>query len=426
MKHLLTIIRLFILFAACSKDDDSYEAPPEPAQRTVIVYMSGENNLSSYLQNDLNEMKSGRQQVAANENLVVFVDRASTTEMPYIAKITAEGNMEKLYEYEKDFLASDPDNMEEVLRRCIQLCPATRDYGLVLWGHASGWIIEKDSVDNSIYGAPRRAYGGDNGNNAAVYAGCKWLNIPSMRQVFSRLGIKWKFIFSDCCNMQNIETAYELKDAAEYLIGSPAEITGNGAPYNTVVPALFIQDDIQMYKSVCDNYNEQIDAAGGHLPISVIKTSQMNALADATRQVLPIVAGNVPQDDFGKGHIYYFGLVKQDSWEYIYLMNEKTLYDMNDIIRWGLSEDTAAYQSWRAVFDQTVVYSKISTFWHANCIEGNAFTRTFKDFTVTSEAFGGVSMFFPQHKYDNSPYYKHNELIKQMGWYYAVGWSSLD
>ena len=98
MKHLLTIISLFILFAACSKDDDSYEAPPEPAQRTVIVYMSGENNLSSYLQNDLNEMKSGRQQVAANENLVVFVDRASTTEMPYIAKITAEGNMEKLYD----------------------------------------------------------------------------------------------------------------------------------------------------------------------------------------------------------------------------------------------------------------------------------------------------------------------------------------
>lgn len=27
MKHLLTIISLFILFTACSKDDDSYEAP---------------------------------------------------------------------------------------------------------------------------------------------------------------------------------------------------------------------------------------------------------------------------------------------------------------------------------------------------------------------------------------------------------------
>ena len=65
MKHLLTIISLFILFTACSKDDDSYEAPPEPARRTVIVYMSGDNDLTSYVQSDLSEMKTGRKQVAS-------------------------------------------------------------------------------------------------------------------------------------------------------------------------------------------------------------------------------------------------------------------------------------------------------------------------------------------------------------------------
>ena len=424
MKHLLLLFGLFLIVTSCSKDD-SPATPPEPAQRTVIVYMAGENNLTSYIQNDLNEMKEGRKQVTDNENLVVFVDRASDVEKPYIAKITVDGNIEKLYEYEQDFLGADADNMEEVLRRCMALCPAKSDYGLVLWGHASGWIIEKDSVDNSTYGAPRRAYGVDNGKNIPTIAGGKWLNIPSMRQVFSKLGIKWKFIFSDCCNMQNVETAYELRDHAEYLIASPAEITGYGAPYNTVVPALFIQDDVQMYKSVCDNYNEQVDAMGGHLPISVIKTSQMNALAQATRHVLPTVAANVPQDDFGQGHIFYFGVVKQDSWTgYEYLQNEKTLYDMNDIMRWGLANDYSAYQAWRTVFDQAVVYSKISTFWHAECLERKS-AKEFKDFTVTPEAFGGLSMFFPQHKHDNSPYYKHNELIKKMSWYYAVGWSEV-
>ena len=424
MKHLLTIISLFLLFTSCSKDDDSPSTPPEPARRTVIVYMAGENNLSSYMQSDINEMQTGRQQVASNENLVIFVDKASKSEMPYIAKITANGKLERLYEYQQDFYVSDPDNMEEVLRRCISLCPASEDYGLVLWGHANGFVIENDSVSNSAY-APRRAYGVDSGTNEETVKG-KWVNIPSMRQMFNRLGIKWKFIFSDCCNMQNIETAYELRNAAEYLIGAPSEITGKGAPYNTVVPALFIHDDVQMYKSICDNYYEQIDNRGGHLPISVIKTSQLEALAQATRTVLPTVAANVPKDDFGQGHIYYFGLIKSDGWGYyIYLQDEKTLYDMNDIIRWGLADDTAAYQSWRAVFDQAVVYSKMSTFWHANYIEENYGSKTFKDFTVTPEAFGGVSMFFPQTKHDNSPYYKHNELIKKMSWYYAVGWSEV-
>lgn len=412
------------MVTACSKDDEESPNTPEPARRTVIVYMEGENNLSSYIQNDLNEMMEGRKQVAASENLLVFVDKASTTEMPYIAKITVDGNIEKLYEYNQDFLGSDADNMEEVLRRCIALCPAKENYGLILWGHASGWVIENDSVDNSVYGAPRRAYGVDNGNNEAIYKGGKWLNIPSMREVLNALGIKWKFIFSDCCNMQSIEVAYELKDQAEYLIASPAEITGYGAPYNTVVPALFNHDDEQMYKSVCDNYHEQIDAMGGHLPISVIKTSQMNTLAAATRQVLPTVAANVPKDDFGQGHIYYFGVVKYDSWIYEYLQNEKTLYDMNDIIRWGLTDNPTAYQTWRAAFDQAVVYSRMSTYWHANLLESKG-NKTYKDFTVTQEAFGGVSMFFPQTKHDNSPYYKHNELIKKMSWYYAVGWSSV-
>ena len=417
MKHLLTIIIAILLLTACSKDDEK-ETPAVPADRTVIVYIAGENNLSSFIQGDLNEMKAGRQQVTTNESLVVFVDKASNTEKPYIAKITDKGEMEHLYDYTEDFYASAPDKMEEVLRRCMALCPASKDYGLVLWGHADGWIVE-DSVDISV-AAARRAYGMDSGTNTPTdnrrYG--KWINIPSMRKIFSALGIKWKFIFSDCCNMQNIETAYELKDAAEYLIGSPAEIPGIGAPYTTLVPAFFIHNDEQMYKSICDRYYEQTDREGRHLPISVIKTSQLDALAQATRKVLPTVAANVPKDDFGAGHIYYFGLVSRDSWGVTtYLQNEKNLYDMVDIIRWGLTDSPEAYEEWRNVFDQAVIYSRMSTFWHSNLVD-------LTKFKVTEQNFGGVSMFFPQTKHDNSLYYKHNELIKKTAWYYVVDWPS--
>ena len=87
------------MVTACSKDEDNSSTPPEPARRTVIIYMSGENNLTYYIQSDLNEMMEGRKQVTANENLVVFVDKASISEKPYIAKIDENGVMEKLYEY---------------------------------------------------------------------------------------------------------------------------------------------------------------------------------------------------------------------------------------------------------------------------------------------------------------------------------------
>ena len=419
MRPILIILASLVIWTSCSKDDSPEDNIPN---RTVIVYMAAENNLSLYAQKDINEMIKGAKQLNSRDNLILFVDKADAAEKPYIVKITQEGE-QRLYEYERDFLCSDPDNMEEVLRRCIQLCPASESYGLVLWGHASGWIIQ-DSVQNSIYGMPRRAYGVDNGQNQTVVNG-KWINIPSMRKVFSSLGIKWKFIFSDCCNMQSIETAYELRNNADYLIASPAEISGNGADYEKIVPAMYLRNDVQMYKSVCDLYNSQVDPKGGHLPISTIMTSQLEALAQATRNILPTVTANVPKDDFGQGHIYYFGVVENDGWTVKYLKNEKAFYDMNDIILWGLTNAnmTEAYGTWRAAFDQAVVYSKMSTFWHAQYLEQKS-DKTYKDFTVTSENYGGVSMFFPLTKYDNSSF-KHNENIKKMSWYYAVGWSEL-
>ena len=154
-------------------------------------------------------------------------------------------------------------------------------------------------------------------------------------------------------------------------------------------------------------------------------TSQLEALAQATRNILPTVTANVPKDDFGQGHIYYFGVVENDGWTVKYLKNEKAFYDMNDIILWGLTNAnmTEAYGTWRTAFDQAVVYSKMSTFWHAQYLEQKS-DKTYKDFTVTSENYGGVSMFFPLTKYDNSSF-KHNENIKKMSWYYAVGWSEL-
>ena len=40
-----------------------------------------------------------------------------------------------------------------------------------------------------------------------------------------------KFIFADCCNFMCLESIYELRQVADYIIGSPAEIPEIGAPY---------------------------------------------------------------------------------------------------------------------------------------------------------------------------------------------------
>ena len=390
MKHLLTIISLFILLTACSKDDES-PTPVEPAQRTVLVYMAGENNLTSYINYDIEEMQKGRRNVSTSANLVVFVDRISSTQMPYIAKITSDGNLEVLYSYDNNFYSSDPDNMRDVIERVVEACPA-KEYGLVLWGHANGWIIQKDSIATS---PSRRAYGVDND---------KWLNIPSMRKSFDLLSFKWKFIFFDCCNMMNVESAYELKDKADYLIGSPAELPCNGAPYEQLIPAMFQQSE-DFYKSIVDNY-----ASGypNRVVLSVVNTSQLGHLAQATKKLIPQL-NEYAQTTALKNNIYYQAIKVNE-------IQQPILHDVREIANKALDADD--YNNWMNAFNATVIYSYYSPSW---ITDG---TVHFYDFTMSKDYWGGLSMFFPMSKYGTATD-GVNTTIKQMGWYYAVGWSEV-
>jgi hypothetical protein len=410
MKHLLLLFATLLVFSACSKDDGP-DTPPTPivkADRTVVVYMASENNLGTQIASeDINEMIAGYRQVTGSANLVIFVDNASKTEKPFIARVTTNQQqpLDTLYKYEQDFYASSPDAMRDVLERAVYYCPANKSYGLVLWGHASGWIIEKDSVATS-----QRAYGRDTGDNRTGIYG-KWMNLPSLRQALQQTGIHWSFIFCDCCNMQCVETSYELRRLTDYLIASPAEITGAGAPYNVIVKDFYIEDLRTMATTLCDDYHAQLDYRNGHLPISVVETTQVQQLADATRKILPDVdnylrTANHPT----QGLIYY--------WAYDYWQErEKVLYDMVGIVHAALKDQPEKYQEWLKAYQTAVIYSKMSTFWHANCINYN-------DFTVTADNFGCISMFFPMEKYETASH-TYNEDIKKLLWYDAVGWAEL-
>ena len=127
MKRILLYLCCIVALTACSSDDGNDTMPVGPAYRTVVVYMSAENNLSGYAQADIYEMIQGRKQAPANDNLVLFVDKASEHEKPFIAKVTTDNKLDTLWRYETDFLSSDPKNMARVLKDCITLGPALVD-----------------------------------------------------------------------------------------------------------------------------------------------------------------------------------------------------------------------------------------------------------------------------------------------------------
>ena len=394
------------LLAACHNNDD--EEKDILSERTVLVYMSGENNLSSGIIDDINEMLQVKNE-KRDHILLIYVDEANKRRMPYLARIRNGREIDSVSIKDMGISNGDtcsvaPDVMKAIISYAFHKYPSrNNDYGLVLWGHASGWTIEDSIAPKNQQGARQhRAYGYDTGQDTKSKAA--WINIHSLAQVLSQTP-HLKFIFADCCNFQSIESLYELRHVADYIIGSPAEIPGEGAPYETVVPAMFEPDTF--YTAIINRYYEQKLSNNCRVPLSAVKTSAMDALAEATRVVLESMKDTLnatPYPDV-TGLIHYY---------YTQLYN-----DANDfVLRYAKPE---AYATWKKALDDAVIYKKMATKWTTNTV----WDYNYNDFEMTEERYGGVSMFVPQDPNRRGGYRQYNENINKTAWYYAVGMKNL-
>ena len=398
MKHFLISISLLLILTACEKEHTN--TPPQPSQRTVMAYIAGDNNLSSLSVDDIWEMENGAQNIPTGNTMVLFVDKRYSSEYPFIAKLTGDPNapLDTLYKYDSERYDSDPAVFKEALQKMMDFCPA-KEYGLVLWGHGTGWAVDLDTIASQ---APRRSYGYDENNQT-------WMNITQMAAALNGLP-KMKFIFADCCHMACIEVAYELRNNTEYFIGSPAEIPGRGAPYATLLKELFSTTPA-FYQNIVDAYFDFYANPSNHsyteknswpymedgysVPLSVINTNYLPQLATATRDLIDNIPNGYPEypnsPNFN-GIAYYFGI------------DVPMMYDMRAVMS-QINPDHFA--QWDAVYRQAVPYSRMSMKWmtvfDGRYVGSQYYYPYFYDLRtdMVSEKFdatlpyGCVSMYFP-------------------------------
>ena len=402
-------------FTACSSDNEVLSEVNDnlqlnasryaPAERTVLVYLAGKNNLSQSLQTNLEQMKSGSRNIIGNNTLLVFVRRDIQGEKPWLARIsngevTDSVSLDDMGFGKSNMQACNPELMEQVMRYAFSHYPAN-EYGLVLGGHSTGWLIDEEPGQT-------RAFGVDNGDGYTYSRKNKrWMNVPTMARVLERVP-HLKFIFADCCNFMCLETMYELRNVADYIIGSPAEIPAEGAPYEQIIPALFEKNTF--CSSVIGIYYR---AQNGELPLSAVKTSAIDQLANATRNALDMVQakiGNGYADTQGLIHYGYSGSSIQFHQEY------NLFYDAGDFFRSQLSEND--YLQWKQALDKTVIEKRFAKQWRT-CM---TWRYIYSDFEMTEEKYHGVSMYIPQDaNTEYGIYYaQNNEDIKQLKWYQSV------
>ena len=363
---------------------DEVPQPRAEAERTVIVYMAADNSLASVVKGDTTEMVQGKDLIPENVNFLIYLD--DKAHEPAIYELSAKKGLKLWKRYDEELCSTDADVMLEALQTIEYYFPA-RHYGLTLWSHATGWTPR------------RKTFGKDVTISSTTQEG--EMEIPVLHDVLAQLP-KFDYIFFDACFMQCIEVAYELRDVTSFIVGSPAEIPGPGAPYDKVVEAL-CQGNVQ---GIVEGYDSGYPGTYNfyYYPgvlLSCIDCSQLDALAEATGQMLTPLF--MERTEHNRADFQY----------YCTTLNKYTYYfDMRTTMRRLLSDED--YTAWMELFDQAVpLYTHSSTnMWFANLCD----YAYLKD----PSCYGGVSMFVPLNKYDD---YGWNQDFQQTSWYEALGWA---
>ena len=387
-------------FSACSKDDETPPiVSPYVESRTVMVYMVAENSLNKNVWADVQEMLVGMNNdtLSANDRLVIYLDDVKLPRIYVVdktTKITQFSELVPVMTYENDVNSSSAEQLGTFIDYVKSNYPA-ESYGLVMWSHASGWTPSNFSGDMySETPTKRKSFGVDNGKNTTNNNGNQ-MNIDDMASVLQ--GNAFDFIFFDACVMQTIEVAYELRDAAKWLIASPAEIPASGANYETMTRAMFLKDDY--VNQMLTVYKQEYSNAYG-IVVSAVNTE---ALDDYAAYMKSVVAAH-RSEMLNLNISSMLNYIRYGSWT----TTSPDFLDMQGIMLKVLDDEE--YAQWKGNTD------KLITCAHT----GRWYSGYPKSIIAIDDAqCCGMAMFIPFEKYTYS-YESFNEKYLKTSWAKAV------
>ena len=165
---------------------------------------------------------------------------------------------------------ADPQTLSDFIRWGAETCPAKK-YALVLWDHGGGaktGLFIDELFDNDV------------------------MYLYEFKQALADGGVHFETVLIDACLMANLETAWAIKDSANWLVASEEIVPGKGTAVSDWLQALFNQpalDGEWLGRCICDmtcvKYaNDTDDLAKSLLTWSVVDLSKIDRLVDVFRQ----------------------------------------------------------------------------------------------------------------------------------------------
>lgn len=353
LKYLL--ISAAVLSAALACDPISQDPPQfQEQQKSLLVYMVANNNLSSFASNNISSMMQGY--LPTDDNLLVYVH--STVGNPLLLRLYKDERgatvQDTVYRFPPRNSA-DPKSLTSALKVCRTMYPAD-EYGLILWSHGSGWL------PTGYYGKTR-SFGQD---------GTAEMDIIELAKA---LPYKLNYLVFDACLMGGIEVAYELKDSVDYVISSPTEIMSNGFPYDKIMEHVFKSStNLESLAKEYFNHYNGMSGSSRSATVSVVKTSELEKVAQQAKDIF---------SQYGHNGNLGNTLVDTTSIQKYYRGTKHWFYDFAGLMEQLAGENAAPLKS---ALENAVLYK--------------ASTPNFLELPIRPHKFSGLSTYIPSPKAD--------------------------
>jgi len=368
----LTLIIATTLYS-CGSDDPATPTEsdePEVAKQTVFMFLPLSGNLYSEFLNNIKDFEKAIKEQGGlkNNKFVVFIAQESDQNTCYLIKINYKNNAcirDTLKTYSLDNLDyTTAEGLSSLLNDVKTVTPAY-SYSMIIGSHGMGWLPVEEATEirattkNSSNTIRKTRWFGHKSNYKYR------TNISTLAESIKNTGTKLKFLMFDNCYMSNIETAYELKDATDYLIASTCEIMAYGMPYDKIGKYLFENDYENICKQFFDFYSTYETPCG---TIAVTDCSQLNNMAQIMKEI------NTAYPD---GLSYIGDVQKLDGYP------TTVFYDFGDYVD-KLCEDETLKASFNEQLEKLVPYkAHTPTFFSVSLNGGEREIKTYSGLTIS-------------------------------------------
>lgn len=345
----------------CDKNRHNTEEPESADRRVLLFYECAFNNIGSYMRRNMEDQQkglpAGHIPGKYGDVLLVYSRIAENGHTPvnsYLRRIykTSKGKVisDTLKVFGKETIAASPSTLSAVLTLVKEKFPA-KGYGMVVSSHGSGWLPagyyyspsrfeddHKGEVGTSRQGIAVQSVGhprlpvpeGDLPDTDPFYGmtrsigqdyikGSYYGHEMSVSEFADAIPYHLDYLLFDMCFTGGVEVAYGLKDKADYLGLSPAEVLGYGMFDYTKITSFLLDrttPDLEgLFKDSFEMYDKQSGVYRSST-VNLVRTSGLDNLASVCARMINEYSNalaDAPVDDiqgyYRQNRHYFYDLV---------------------------------------------------------------------------------------------------------------------